>query len=153
MVSSKLFCFFSLLLHASQPNLHLRDKSLCSISHPSHVGDGISEDSPLRRESSQRMYGSCVDRLECVGENDCKIGEVGVRKLVLVDSVRCGTARDVTRGWQIILGHRGVQILSRSALSHACSRERICTCCVSGCSVHTSRRLAGSLSPGNRNWS
>ena len=30
---------------------------------------------------------------------------------------------------------------------------RICTCCMSGCSVHTSRRLSGSLSPGNRNWS
>ena len=66
---------------------------------PMSVGDGISEDPPLRRESSQ------------VGQENCKIGEVSERELVLVVSVRCGNERDMTRGW----AHQG--------LSHACSRD------------------------------
>ena len=54
------------------------------------VGDGISEDPSLRREPSQCKYGSCINKLECVGEDDCKIGEVGERELVLVVSSRSG---------------------------------------------------------------
>ena len=30
---------------------------------------------------------------------------------------------------------------------------QLCTCCICGCTVHTSRRLAGGFSPGNRNLS
>ena len=59
-------------------------------SSPSGLGDGISEDPPLRCESSHRL-GSAE-------EDDCKIGEVGVRELKLVVSVRCGSERDMTRG-------------------------------------------------------
>ena len=62
------------------------------------MGDGISEDRPLRRESSQGTYESWVNRLECEGENDCKIGEVSERELVLAVSVRCGKEQDMPRG-------------------------------------------------------
>ena len=62
------------------------------------MGNGISVDLPLRRGSSQGMYGSCTKRLECEGEDDWKIGEAGERELVLVVNVRCGKERDMTRG-------------------------------------------------------
>ena len=57
------------------------------------LGDGISEDPSLRRESSQCVCGSSINKLECVGEDDCKIGEVGERELVLAGAAR----RDMTR--------------------------------------------------------
>ena len=63
-----------------------------------HVGHWRSEEPQLRRESSQCTYGSWDNRLGCVGEDDCKIEEVGERELVLVVSVRCGKERDMTRG-------------------------------------------------------
>ena len=52
----------------------------------------------LRRESSQCTCGSWDNRLECVGEDDCKTGKVGEKELVLVVSVRCCKERDMTRG-------------------------------------------------------
>ena len=68
------------------------------------VGDGISEDPPLRCESSQWKYGSCINKLQCVGEDDCRIREAGERELVLAVSVKCGKERDMTRGWQNVSG-------------------------------------------------
>ena len=53
------------------------------------MGDEVSEDPPLS-EFSQCIHGSCINKLECVREDDCKIGEVGERELVLVVRVRCG---------------------------------------------------------------
>ena len=38
------------------------------------------------------------NRLGCVGEDDCKIGEAGEKELLLVVSVRCGKERDMTCG-------------------------------------------------------
>ena len=52
------------------------------------VRHGISKDPPLRRESSQCFNGSCVNRLECVGENGCKIGEVPSGRKCLKNDVR-----------------------------------------------------------------
>ena len=66
------------------------------------VGDWRSEERQRRRESSQCLYGSWDNMLGCVEEDDCKIGEVGERELVLVVSVRCGKERDMTRGWQTV---------------------------------------------------
>ena len=64
---------------------------------PENVGDGNSEAPPLRRESSQGFHGSCVKKSGNVKE-DCTIGAVVERELVLVVSVRCGKERDMTRG-------------------------------------------------------
>ena len=50
------------------------------------VGDWRSEEPQLRRESSQCVCGSRDNRLGR-GEDDCKVGEVGKRELVLVVSV------------------------------------------------------------------
>ena len=62
------------------------------------VGDGNFEVPPLRRQSAQGIFGSCVNRSGSVGEGDFMIGEVVERELVLVVSVRCGKERDMTRG-------------------------------------------------------
>ena len=48
------------------------------------VGDWRSEEPQLRRESLQCTNGSWDNKLECVGEDDCKIGEVGERLVVTV---------------------------------------------------------------------
>ena len=63
--------------------------------HPP-VGDGNSKVPPLRRESSQGIYGSCVNRSSSVGEDGCMIGELVERELVLVVSVRSCKERDIT---------------------------------------------------------
>ena len=62
------------------------------------AGDGNSEVPTLRRESSQGIYGSWVHSSGSVREDDCMIGEVVGRELVLVVSVWCGKERDMTRG-------------------------------------------------------
>ena len=43
-------------------------------------------------------YSSCAKDRVRVGEIVGKIGEVGERELVIVDGVRCGKERDMTRG-------------------------------------------------------
>ena len=64
-------CLAAIISSAASPVL--------SFGYAPCMEDGISEDPPLRHESSQCICGSCVNRLGCVGENDCKIGEVGER--------------------------------------------------------------------------
>ena len=88
------------------------------------MGDGRSEEPQLRLESSQCTYGSWVNRPGSVGEDDSKIGEEGV----LVVSVRCGKERDMTRGWQNVLGTPRLAILS-----HACSRDEKWSDCAVWC--------------------
>ena len=51
--------------------------------------DGICVDPPLCRGISQGNS-SCTEGLICVGEIVGKVGEVGERELVTVDSFRCG---------------------------------------------------------------
>ena len=60
--------------------------------------DGICVDPPLCRGTSHGKYGLCTEGLVCVGDTVGKIGEVCVRELVLVVSVRCGKESDMTRG-------------------------------------------------------
>ena len=52
--------------------------------------DGICVDPPLCRGTSHGKWSSCTEGLVRVGEIVGKIGEVGERELVIVDSVRCG---------------------------------------------------------------
>ena len=94
-----------LILHTSTPSV-LQDcgrleKLGDAFFHPlrpgrslSSVGDGKSEEPPLRRESSQCVYGPWVT-LGCVGEDDCRIGEVGERESLCWWSVS-GAARNKT---------------------------------------------------------
>ena len=69
------------------------------------------------------IYVSSINKLECVGEDDCMNAEAGERELVLVVSARCSKERVMTRGLQNVLGTPMFAILSRSALSIACSRD------------------------------
>ena len=85
----------------------------------------MSVDPPLRRESSQGIYGSSTKGQDCEGENDWKIGEVGVGELVLVISVRCGKELDMTRERQTVFKTPMRAILSCALLSHACSRDEL----------------------------
>ena len=54
---------------------------------------------------------------------------MGERELVLLVSVRYGKEWDMTRGWQIFLGHKDVQSWAFQLLSHACSRDEMWPCC------------------------
>ena len=84
--------------------------------------------------------------------------EMRERELVLVVSVRCGKGRDTARGGQLFSGTQRCAILElepRVFCVMKCDHPaQLCTCCVCGCPVHTSRRLAGRFfSPDNRNMS
>ena len=66
---------------------------------------------PLCRGTSQGMYGLRIIGLVCKGETVGKIGEVdemGERELSIVVSVKCGKEWDMTRGWQLFLGHKDI---------------------------------------------
>ena len=94
-----------------------------------------------------------------------KIGEVGERELVLVVSVKCGKDWDMTRRWQLFQDikmsnpepssswNTRVRVMKNGVQYVLWHTVRICTCCLSECSVHTLRRLSGSFSPVNWNWS
>ena len=56
--------------------------------------NGICADPPLCRGTSQGKYSSCAKGRVRVG----RTGEVGERELLIVDGVRCGKERNMTRG-------------------------------------------------------
>ena len=83
------------------------------------------------------------------------------RELALVVSVTCGKKRDITRGWQLFSDTNACNLelvrcwatrvrvmkCDHSVQCMLWDTVRICTCCLSGYSVHTFRRLSWSLSP------
>ena len=89
----------------------------------STVRDGICVDRPLCRGTSQCIFGSRILRLVCKGDTVGKIrGWNGWER-----TCACGQWEwDITRGWQLLWGHKDVQSLS---LSHACSRDEMWSCC------------------------
>ena len=89
--------------------------------------------------------------------------EVSERELVLVVSVSCGKERDMTRGWQLFWDTK-MCILEPRVFAWWNVIILFRMCCDTLCaSVHAvwvgvlftgpPRRLSGSFSPGNRNWS
>ena len=113
------------------------------------VRDGICVDPPLCRGTSQgkKCRGPqilCVlVRLSERWEKWMKLGE---RELVLAVSVRCSK----TQRCAIL----SLPALEPRVFAMKCDHAvQLCTCCICGCTVHTSRRLSGGFSPGNRNQS
>ena len=124
----------------------------------------------LIRHSALELRRVNMDRVPVVCWRDCRKDKWGRWERAYAVGqclVRQGMGHDTCV--TTVLGHKDVQIPEPSS-SWATTRVRvmkccqyvqyalwhtvrICTCCLSGCTVHTLRRLTGGFSPGNRNWS
>ena len=123
---------------------------------PHCVGDGISVDPPLCRES-RRVNGSSSRRPDCEGEGGRKIGEVSERERADVLSEKCCKRWDMTLEWQLLFETPMRAILEPRVLEWWVSEHvsRLCgwtvqTCLVRGVSVYTPQEV---YLPANRNWS
>ena len=124
------------------------------------VRDGICVDLPLCHGTSQGIYGSRFIGLLCEGETVGKVGEVdeiGERENFCLWSVS-GAARNET--WYVDDNYfEGTRMCDAEFCSSwatrvhvmKCDRAvQICTCCICGCTVHTTS-VGWIFSPCNRN--